>query len=259
MYAPPATFASPAAVASPPLPSALAGLPSDDPVAILRTAFAHFGNRITLSCSFGGAGGLVLLDMAVRADPGVDVFVLDTDFLFPETYETIAAAERKYGLTVRRLRSALTPDAQAAAHGEALWSRAPDACCALRKVEPMRADFSSGRFDAWITAIRRDQSSTRTATEVVSWDAQFGLWKLCPLAHWDEARVLNYAFEHDVPMNPLLEQGYTSLGCTHCTRKPSAEGGRSGRWAGLGKVECGLHTPATVPVGVTVKGATHGG
>lgn len=240
----------------------LDGVELEDAEAVVRASLGRFGGRVTLSCSFGGAGGMVLLDMAVKADAKVDVFVLDTDLLFPETYATIEAVEKKYGIKVRRARASLTVAEQAKLYGDELWARDPNACCGIRKVENMKQAVGGGKYDAWITAIRRDQSETRGQTEVVSWDEKFGMWKLCPLATWDEPRVLNYAFNNDVPMNPLLEQGYTSIGCTHCTRKPGAAGGRSGRWAGFNKVECGIHAPsgqeAKVPVSVTVKGAANG-
>ncbi len=226
-----------------------AAVPSDslDAEGIVRGVYEQFGAKATLACSFGGAGGMVLLDIAARLFPKLDVFVLDTDFLFPETYESLAAAEQRHGITVRRVRSLLTPDAQAELHGPALWARDPNACCNLRKVEPMRRAVAG--YDAWITAIRRDQSSTRQGAETVAWDDQFGLWKISPLAHWDEARVQNYVFNHDLPLNPLLERGYSSIGCTYCT-KPAASA-RAGRWQGLEKTECGLHAN---PVGLTVKG-----
>jgi phosphoadenosine phosphosulfate reductase len=231
-----------------PLPPILDHIAEDDAEGIVRAALTHFGPRITLSCSFGGAGGMVLLDMAVKVHRDVDVFVLDTDLLFPETYATIEAVERKYGIKVRRARPLLSVEEQNRLYGDALWARDPNACCNLRKVETMARAVKG--YEAWITALRRDQAETRAGTKVLSWDEKFGMWKLCPLAAWDEARVLNYLFEHDVPNNPLLEQGYASLGCTHCTKK--AEAGRGGRWAGFGKVECGLHTAGAA---VTVKGA----
>lgn len=224
-------------------------LSPDDAEGYVRAALAYFGPRVTLSCSFGGAGGMVLVDLAVKADPKVDVFVLDTDLLFPETYATIEKVEAKYGIKVRRARSLLTVEEQAQLYGEDLWFRDPNKCCELRKVDTMKRAVAG--YEAWMTAIRRDQASTREKTEPVSWDAKFGMWKICPVAHWDEMRVLNYVFNNDVPMNPLLEQGYTSIGCVHCTAKPTAEGGRSGRWQGFGKVECGLHAQGTPAVEAT--------
>jgi phosphoadenosine phosphosulfate reductase len=228
-------------------------IPSDplDAEGLLRLAYDRFGARATLACSFGGAGGMVLLDLAARVFPKLDVFVLDTDFLFPETYQSLAEAEARYGIQVRRVRPLLSPDEQASLHGTELWRRDPDACCGIRKIEPMRRAVAG--YDAWITAIRRDQSPTRQAVEPLTWDNQFGLWKLAPLAHWDEFRVQNYVFNHDLPLNPLLSRGYSSLGCTHCTKPASAS--RQGRWQGLGKTECGLHvdrSAAAVPATLTI-------
>lgn len=216
--------------------------PNLDPLdaqSIVRAALEHFGPTLTIASSFSGAGGMVLIDIASKVRPDLDVFVLDTDVLFPETYATIAAVEQRYGIQVRRVRSRLTLAEQAAQHGDALWSRDPNACCNLRKVEPMRRAVRG--YAAWMTAIRRDQAATRQSTEPIAWDEQFDLWKVSPLAHWDEARIQNYVFNNDVITNPLLDEGYTSIGCVHCTRKPTDDGGRSGRWAGKGKVECGLH------------------
>lgn len=218
--------------------------PSLDAPELVARAVRYFGRRLGVSCSFGGAGGMVLLDMAVRVDPGVDVFVLDTDLLFPDTYRLIDRVEQRYGIRIRRVRPALSPDEQAGRHGPELWKRDPGLCCTLRKVEPMR-DAVRG-LDAWITAIRRDQSSTRKQTETISWDEQFGLWKLCPLAGWTEEQVLDYVSRNDVPINPMLYEGYTSIGCTHCTTRPSSDDPRSGRWAGFAKTECGLHAPKVV-------------
>lgn len=225
-------------------------LPADELAALelLRRAAACFGSRLTLSCSFGGAGGMVLLDMLSRVhrEHGLgppDVFVLDTELLFDETYRLIEQCEQRYGLSVRRVRPLRTVAEQATDEGEMLWRSNPDRCCALRKVEPMRRAVAG--YDAWVTAIRRDQTSARASSDRLMWDEQFGLWKVCPLVAWDEARVLNYVFEHDLPVSPLLGAGYTSIGCVPCTRKATG-GGRSGRWLGTGKVECGLHArPAT--------------
>lgn len=211
---------------------------------ILRWAHARYGRRMTLACSFGGPSGMVLLDMLMAIDPAVPVFYLDTQLLFPETYHLLDVAARRYGITPIAVRSALSLTEQAKTHGDALWHRDPDRCCDLRKVEPQRA-FLRG-FDAWITGIRRDQTKTRRATPVVAWDAQFDLAKLAPLATWSEKDVWRYIADHDVPYNPLHDRGYPSVGCTHCTRAVlRGEDPRAGRWSGTGKIECGLHLPAT--------------
>lgn len=230
------------------------GIDPHDAHAIVTAAVRHFGRRIGLSCSFGGAGGMALLDMAVKEDPGIDVFVLDTDVLFKDTYKLIDRIEKKYGISVRRVRTTISLDQQAEQFGPDLWARDPAKCCGIRKVEPMKNAMTG--LDAWITAIRRDQSSTRAKADVLSWDAQFGLWKVCPLVHWSEEQVMKYVGEHGVPINPMLYEGYTSIGCTHCTAKPlPGEDARSGRWLGFMKTECGLHAaPAkSMPVDLTIK------
>jgi len=212
------------------------------PREILRWALDTYRPRITLACSFGGASGMVLLDMVMDLDPSVPVFYLDTRLLFPETYDLAARAAQRYGIAPRAIQPALTVTQQAAAHGDALWAREPDRCCALRKVAPQREALRG--FDAWITGLRRDQSSTRQATPVLQWDHTFGLAKVNPLARWDERAVWRYIADHAVPYNPLHDLGYPSIGCTHCTR-PVAAGAdpRAGRWTGFAKTECGLHTP----------------
>lgn len=223
----------------------LEGRPAQD---ILRWAYGRFGRRMALACSFGGPSGMVLLDMLMALDPLVPVFYLDTGMLFPETYRLLDVAARRYGIQPTAVRPALSVARQAHTHGEALWSRDPDRCCDLRKVQPQRAFLRA--YDAWITGIRRDQAATRWATPVVAWDGQFGLGKIAPLAGWSERDVWRYIHEHDVPYNPLHDRGYPSIGCTHCTRAVrQGEDPRAGRWSGSGKIECGLHQ--TPPGGVS--------
>lgn len=209
---------------------------------VLRWAFAAFRNHVEIASGFG-VEGMVLIDIAARLQPALRVFTLDTDFLFPETYSLIEQVEKRYGIAVERLRPALTPEEQELRHGAKLWSRAPDACCNLRKVEPLRNKLS--RLQAWVTSIRRDQTSARATARKVEWDSKFHLVKVNPLADWTSERVWRYVREHNVPYNPLHDQNYPSVGCTHCTRSVlPGEDPRSGRWAGFQKTECGLHGPA---------------
>ena len=183
---------------------------------------------------------MVLLDLALQAEPQLDVFVVDTEVLFRETYALIERVERRYGIAVTRVRPEQSIAEQAEAHGDALWRRDPDACCELRKVEPL-ARYLRG-FDAWLTAIRRDQSATREAIAEQAWDEQAQVLKVAPLAAWTDDDVWNYVREHDVPVNTLHFDGYPSIGCTHCTRRVAAgEHARAGRWSGFDKVECGIH------------------
>lgn len=209
--------------------------------ALITWAAEHYRGRLALSCSFGGPSGMVLLDLALRADPSITVLYVDTGFLFSETHATVAAVRAHYGIEPVAVLPVLSPGAQAALHGPALWERDPDACCDLRKVQPMRAALAG--FDAYLTGLRRDQASTRTQTPLIQWDAGFGLLKLNPLAGWSERDVWAYIVANALPYNPLHDRGYPSIGCTNCTQ-PVAPGDdpRSGRWAGTGKVECGLHT-----------------
>ena len=210
------------------------------PEEILAWALGQFPGKVTLACSFGGVSGMALLDMTLKLDRTVPVFYADTDFLFPETYALRDLVAEKYGIEPQAFKSVLTPLEQAAQYGEALWLRDPNLCCDLRKVEPTARALDG--FDAWITGIRRDQSSTRKEVAVVEWDAKFGLIKVNPLAAWDESQTRAYLAEHDVPYNPLNDQGYPSLGCTHCTRAVAeGEDPRAGRWAGFDKTECGIH------------------
>ena len=212
------------------------------PEEILGWALATYGTRVALACSFGGPTGMVLLDLALRLESRLPVFYLDTGLLFPETYALVEAASIRYGITPIPVRTALSVDEQAAAHGPALWSREPDRCCDLRKVRPQRAFLKD--YAAWVTGVRRDQAATRRATPVLSWDEQGGLAKIAPLAGWSEREVWTYISKHGIPYNPLHDLGYPSIGCTHCTRPIQVgEDMRAGRWAGFGKTECGLHRP----------------
>jgi phosphoadenosine phosphosulfate reductase len=207
---------------------------------ILSWSFDRFGDRIGLSSSFGGVTGAVLLDMAVAVKPDVRVFYIDTDFLFPETLATRDKAMRRYGITPLGYRPRLTPEEQAAQYGDRLWERDPDLCCSMRKVEPNRRALEG--LDAWITGLRRDQSATRRDVEPVSFDQNLCVYKICPLWNWTEEQCWDYVTAHRVPVNNLLLDGYSSLGCTNCTRR-AADGGdlRAGRWSGFDKTECGLH------------------
>ena len=224
------------------LHAASLALEGKTPQEILRWASEQYQPGLTLACSFGGPSGMALLDMMMQIDRTVEVFYLDTDFLFPETYKLRDIVAKKYAFQPAGYMPLLTPTQQAAKHGDALWARDPDACCAIRKVEPNARALAGKR--AWISGIRRDQSKTRTDIEIVEWDAKFGLVKLNPLAAWNESQVWSYILENGVPYNELHDRSYPSIGCTHCTKPVLAgEDPRSGRWQGFDKVECGLHIP----------------
>jgi len=215
---------------------------SQQPQDVLKDTIKRFAPKIVVACSFG-AEDVVLVDMVHRIDPSIPLFYLDTDFLFPETYETRDRIIRQYALKpaqVIQVQSLLTPDQQAAQHGPALWSTEPDRCCQLRKVEPLTRILKG--YDAWITGIRRDQSPTRANAGLIEWDSKFQLVKVNPLARWTWADVWTYIKVYEVPYNPLHDQNYPSIGCTHCTAPVApGEDPRAGRWKTFTKTECGLH------------------
>jgi phosphoadenosine phosphosulfate reductase len=209
------------------------------PQRTLAWTFDTFGDSVAISSAFG-AEGMVLIDMTSRLRKDFRLFTIDTEFLFPETYALMDRIEEKYGVTIEKVFSALSPEEQERAHGSALWTHNPDLCCNLRKVEPLRRKL--GELDAWISSIRRDQTSTRSAARRVEWDAKFGLVKINPIVDWNSKQVWRYIHDHDVPYNALHNQDFPSIGCTHCTRavRPG-EDARAGRWPGFAKTECGLH------------------
>lgn len=210
-----------------------------DPREILAWAVETFGDGLSVGASFGGASGMVILHMISRLKPDVHVFVLDTDYLFEETYETMRRAVPALGLTnVQVYKSRLSHEEQARRYGAALWMRDPDLCCELRKVEPNRRALEGK--SAWVSGLRRDQSEGRAETPIISWAPKFGVVKINPLANWSEKQTWAYIIEHGVPYNPLLDRGYASIGCYNCT-VPGVQG-RAGRWQGFDKDECGLHT-----------------
>jgi phosphoadenosine phosphosulfate reductase len=223
------------------------------PEEILSWAFTRFGKNVAIASGFG-IEGMVLLDLASRVRRDFRVFTLDTEFLFSETYDLMDRVEKRYRIKVERVYSALTPEEQEREHGPALWSRDPDRCCGLRKVEPLKMKLTE--LTAWITAIRRDQTSSRAAARKLEWDSKFQLVKINPIADWTSEMVWSYAVKHTVPYNPLHDQNYPSIGCTHCTRATlPGESARAGRWSGSEKTECGLHVaaPATIAPLVEIK------
>ena len=211
----------------------------------LSWAFETFGTNVAVSSAFG-AEGMVLIDMASRIRKDFRLFTIDTEFLFPETYNLMDRIEEKYGITIERVYSSLSPEEQERVHGDALWGRNPDLCCNLRKVEPLRRKLSE--LNAWITSIRSDQTSARSGAKRIEWDAKFGLLKINPIIDWSSKQVWRYIHDHDVPYNALHDQDFPSIGCTHCTRavRPG-EDPRAGRWPGLNKTECGLHIIEAAP------------
>lgn len=213
---------------------------------ILAWTAATFGDRWAVASSMQDA---LLVHLATRARPGVDVLFLDTGYHFAETIITRNFVELTYPIRLIDIRPRQTVAQQDAEHGARLYERRPDECCRLRKVQPLRQAL--GGYDAWVTAVRRDEGPTRADTPVVTWDEAFGLVKVNPLARWTQADVDAYIERHGVLLNPLVTQGYPSIGCAPCTRAVApGDDPRSGRWAGFGKTECGLH-PATHHGGTT--------
>ncbi|WP_018131484.1 phosphoadenylyl-sulfate reductase [Effusibacillus pohliae] len=208
------------------------------PQEILRFALETIDN-IAFACSFG-AEDVALIDMIVNIRPDTRIFYLDTDVLFPETYDVRDRIVEKYNPNLIRYSPLLTLEEQAEQYGEALWASDPNTCCNIRKVEPLKRALAG--LDAWITGIRREQAPTRANAGVIEVDQKFGLIKVNPLARWTHKQVWKYIMENQVPYNVLHDQGYPSIGCMHCTRpvKPG-EDPRAGRWSGFNKTECGLH------------------
>jgi phosphoadenosine phosphosulfate reductase len=187
----------------------------------LEEAVRKHHPRLTMACSFQKEES-VLIDMLMSIEPGVRVFTIDTGVLFPETYATWREIEQRYGLKIE------VEDAV----GQ--WSA--ENCCSQAKVAALETGLQGA--EAWVTGIRREQSPTRADAEFVERDEKRGMWKYNPLADWTERDVWRYIHEHDLPYNPLHDQGYASIGCAPCTLPGD---GREGRWAGQEKTECGLH------------------
>jgi phosphoadenosine phosphosulfate reductase len=222
------------------LERASARLEGADPREIISWAVETYGTKLALSASFGGGEGMALLDMISKTTDDVTVLTIDTGFIFQETAEFRERVMRHYRLPMEVLRPALTIEQQVERFGEVMRTCTPDLCCQIRKIEPLQRALQ--RYDAWMTGIRREQTPQRANTKVVTWDERYGAAKIAPLAHWTDEQVWEYVREHDVPVNPLLHQGYKSIGCEPQTRPVHPdEDARAGRWADLDKTECGIH------------------
>jgi phosphoadenosine phosphosulfate reductase len=213
----------------------LADAPAEE---ILRWAAGEFGNAFAVA---GSMQDNVLVHLASRVIPGVDVLFLDTGYHFVETIGTADAIEAVYPVTLRRLLPLQTVTEQDAEHGKDLFARDPDLCCALRKVAPLNRALRG--YEAWATGMRRAESATRANTPVVEFDAKRGKVRIAPLAAWSDDDVAHYIEQNNVLVNPLLSDEYPSIGCEPCTRKVlPGQDSRAGRWAGLTKTECGINT-----------------
>ncbi|MGV9972641.1 phosphoadenylyl-sulfate reductase [Nocardia beijingensis] len=194
------------------------------------------GNYIVASNMQDG----VLVHLAAGVRPGVDVLFLDTGYHFAETIGTRDAVEAVYGVNVVNVRPEQTVAEQDQLLGKDLFAREPNECCRLRKVVPLKKSLAG--YNAWVTGIRRVEAPTRANAPLISFDEAFGLVKINPIAPWSDDEMQDYIEKHGILVNPLVEEGYPSIGCAPCTRKPEpGSDPRSGRWAGLAKTECGLH------------------
>lgn len=198
------------------------------PTEIIRWAVDQFGSRLSLSASFADT---LLVDLAVKVDPDIEVVFIDTGFHFAETLATVRRAQARYALNLTVLRPS--------AHAADLWTHGIDTCCGSRKVATLERHLVANA-DAWMSGLRRADSSGRASAPIVDLDLR-GLVKINPMAAWSTDDAVRYALENDVLVNPLTSEGYPSIGCWPCT-EPAAEGDpRAGRWAGSSKTECGLH------------------
>jgi phosphoadenosine phosphosulfate reductase len=214
-------------------------LASAPPETILRWAVDRFGDKLTMATAFG-AEGCCLIHMLAEIAPDLRIFNLDTGYQFPETLELRERIKERYGIAVQFIRPEMTVADYEAEHGGPLYRIRPDQCCHDRKILPLRQAVAG--YEAWISAIRRDQTNHRAAAGVVQWDDKFNLVKVNPLLAWTRKDVWDFILKHDVPYNPLHDRGYPSIGCWPCTAVvANGDDERAGRWAGSMKKECGLH------------------
>jgi phosphoadenosine phosphosulfate reductase len=213
---------------------ALADAPAEE---ILRWATDTFGDRICVTSSMTDA---VIIHVASQIKPGIDVVFLDTGYHFPETIGTRDAVSAIYPVTMVNVTPSRTVAEQDAELGPRLYGRNPDLCCYLRKVEPLEKALDG--YDAWFTGVRREETAKRADTRVVEWDEKRQMVKVNPIVAWTSAQVDEYIADNGVLVNPLVYDGYPSIGCRTCTMRVEAGADpRSGRWAGTGKTECGIH------------------
>lgn len=205
---------------------------------ILEWATEHFGSRWCVTSSMADA---VLPHLASSVQPGIDIVFLDTGYHFAETIGMRDAVAAVLPVNVRTVLPLATVAEQNAEHGERLHDRNPDLCCALRKVEPLERALAP--YQAWASGLRRADSASRAATPVLDWDEKRSMVKLNPIAAWTDEQVDRYIADNGILVNPLLSDGYGSIGCAPCTRRLlPGEDARAGRWSATDKTECGLHT-----------------
>jgi phosphoadenosine phosphosulfate reductase len=216
----------------------LKGAPPEETTAeVLQWATDTFGRRWVVTAAMADT---VLAHLASRIAPGVDVVFLDTGYHFAETLGTRNEVELLYDIRLVNVTPVRTVAEQDAELGPRLFERDPNRCCALRKVEPL--DRALSNYDAWASGARREESPTRANIPLVGWDSKRDKVKMNPLALWTEADLLDYTARHGIVVNPLLNDGYPSIGCAPCTRRVApGEHVRSGRWPNSDKTECGIH------------------
>ncbi|KGN42221.1 phosphoadenylyl-sulfate reductase [Knoellia aerolata] len=213
-------------------------LDDTDAVGVARWAAETFPGTLAVACSMAEG---VLPHLVSQHAPGVDVLFLETGYHFSDTIGTRARVADELDVTVVDVMPELTVAEQDARFGPRLHDRDPVSCCAMRKMEPLARTLDG--YEAWVTGVRRDEAPTRTHTPLVTFDEKHGLVKVNPLVTWSLDDVTAYAITHAVPVNLLLSDGYPSIGCEPCTKRVApGEDPRSGRWAGLSKTECGIHT-----------------
>ncbi|MGD9719997.1 MAG: phosphoadenylyl-sulfate reductase [Pirellulales bacterium] len=215
-------------------------LESASPREIIAWAAEKYFPKLTMATAFGPEG-CVIIHYLAEINPQVYVFNLDTGYQFPETLELRERIAQRYGIAVDMRSAPSTVAEYEAQHGGPLYKSNPDQCCFDRKVTVLRQAVVG--WNAWMSGIRRDQSSDRAKAPIVGWDKKFGLVKVSPLANWTKKDVWKLITEQKIPYNPLHDQGFTSIGCWPCTRAVMfGEDERAGRWSGTAKKECGLHT-----------------
>ncbi|HEY3330139.1 MAG TPA: phosphoadenylyl-sulfate reductase [Capsulimonadaceae bacterium] len=221
------------------LPALSAQMETQSPQEILKWAVDTYGDKLCMATAFG-AEGCVLLAMLSEIRNDAYIFNLDTGYQFQETLELRDRIEAKYEIDVKAVRSEETVEQMEGRFGGPIYGTDSNQCCHIRKIVPLHKAVAG--YEAWITAIRRDQSDARANAPIVGWDSKFNLVKVNPLANWTKKDVWNYILANDVPYNPLHDQGYPSIGCWPCTQAVGAgQDDRAGRWAGTAKKECGLH------------------
>lgn len=217
-----------------------------DPGTILQWGYNTFGRAMVLGTGFGSSG-IFLIHEIQKLQYDTPVFFLDTHLHFEQTYRLKKTLEDRFGISIVAVDPDLSLDEQAGLHGEQLWKKDPDRCCYLRKVRPLQRYLSDKK--AWISGIRRSQGEARSRADIFEWDEKNKVMKINPLVHWSAEMVWDEIYNHNLPYNPLHDDGYPSIGCIPCTDKvaDSNSGERAGRWKESDKTECGIHLPGQQP------------